>query len=84
MEHISSLPLRLVLIIDRASQDKVDGGSGSDGCSVATIALSATGVVSVQLVGSRMNLLRCPARINLSTKNFRSWQWFVSWSWSLW
>ena len=38
-------------------------GRGSDGCSVATITLSTAGVVSVPQVGSRMNLLRCPAKL---------------------
>ena len=44
-------------------------GQGSDGCSAAAIALSVKGAVLVARVGSRMNLLRCPARINLSIKN---------------
>ena len=60
------LPLGLVLIVDRAYQYKVDGRSGlySDRCSVATIALLGVGAVLVVRVGSRMNLLRCPARIS--------------------
>ena len=52
---------------------KFMAGQGSDGCSVATIALSAAGAVLVSRVGSRMNLLRFPAMIYLSTKNFRHW-----------
>ena len=60
------LPLGLVLIVDRASQYKVDGRSRlySGRCSVATITLLGAGVVLVAWVGSRMNLLRCAAQIN--------------------
>ena len=72
-EHFSPSPFGLVLIIDRASQYEVDGGQGSVGCSAPTIALLAAGAVSVPRVGSRMYLLRCPARINFSTRNFRLW-----------
>ena len=59
-------------------------GRGSDGCSAPIIALSATRVVSVQWVDSRMYLLRCPARINFCTRNFKLWQRLVLWPWSLW
>ena len=51
---------------------------GSDGFSAPAIALSAVGAVSVPWVGSRMYLLRCPSRINFSTRNFRLWQQLVS------
>ena len=59
-------------------------GRGFDGCSVAVIALSVMGEVSVPRVGSLMNLLRCPAWINLSTKNFHgcpSIQFFHGYRW---
>ena len=59
-------------------------GRGSDGCSAPAISLLAAGVVSVPWVGSQMYLLRCLARINFSTRNFRLLQRLVSWSWSLW
>ena len=43
----------------------------SDGCLVAIMALSAAEAISVLRAGSRMNLLRCLVRINLSTNNFK-------------
>ena len=59
-------------------------GQGSNEYSVPAITLSTAGAVFVPRVGSRMYLLRCPARINFSTRNFKLWQRLVSWSWSLW
>ena len=48
-------------------------GLGSDECLTATTALLEVGVVSAVQVGSRINLLRCPAQINLSIMNFKLW-----------
>ena len=45
-------------------------GLGSDECSAATTNLLEAGAVLAVRVGSRMNLLRCPTRINLSIMNF--------------
>ena len=55
----------------RPPNTKLMVGWDSDGCSVAAMALSAAGAVSIPQAGSRMNPLRCPVRINLSTKNFK-------------
>ena len=46
-------------------------GRGSDGCSALAIALLAAGAFSVPQVSSQMYLLRCPIRMNFSTRNFR-------------
>ena len=46
-------------------------GLGFDEYSAVTTALLGVGTVSVVRVGSQMNLLRCPTRINLSIMNLK-------------
>ena len=55
----------------------------TEACSISTTTLLAVGATTTPRVGSRIYLLRCPARINFSTRNFKLWQWLVSWPWSL-
>ena len=75
--------LGLILVINKAAQYVIDGVRGSDGSFEMAAILSTAGAVSALQAGSRMYLLRWPARINFSTRNFRVRHRLVSCPWSL-
>ena len=52
---------------------KLMAGWEPEACSVSTTAMSVVGAAATPLDGSRIYLLRCPARISFSIRNFKLW-----------
>ena len=75
-KHFSPLLVRLILAIDRSPSIKLMVALGPEACSISTTTLSAVGATTTPWVGSQIYLLRCPAPISFSTRNFKLWQWF--------
>ena len=83
-QHALLLALRLILIVNRAAQYIVDGGRGLGGRSASVAILSTVGVALDRRTVSQIYILRWPALINISTRNFRLRHRLVSCLWSLW
>ena len=72
-QELPLLALRLILVIRRAPQASLV----SDEAAAPVVILSGGGPDSILRSTSLTYLLRCPALISLSTRNFRLWHLLV-------